>query len=164
MVQRPAERELWRNLCSNFKLPTIMGSCRMMGKLAICHTVDASGLVLTRTVWCSILPPPAAVIHLYHESSVLSSIKYWSSPAPSIKVVFIVLSDPTVLFTESSFKGEVETNESMGGYITKVLLSDFFWLFFNSVMNLPRMWSGCFLFFGSHIKGTTNIVKYVFDL
>lgn len=45
-------------------------------------------------------------------------------------MVFIVLSDPTVLFTESSFKGEVETNESMGGYITKVLLSDFFWLFF----------------------------------
>lgn len=59
----------------------------------------------------------------------LSSIKYWSSPASLIKVGFIVLSDPTFLFTESSFKGEVETNESMGGYITKVLLSDFFLAF-----------------------------------
>lgn len=146
MVQRLAECVLWHNFCSSIKLPTIMGSCRMMGKLAICHTVDVSGLVLTRTAWCSILPPPAAVIHLYHESSVLSSTKYWSSPASLIKVGFIVLSDPTFLFTESSFKGEVETNESMGGYITKVLLSDFFFGFFNSVMNLPRMWSGCFLF------------------
>lgn len=40
-----------------------------------------------------------------------------------------MLSDPTVVFRESSFKGEVETNESMGGHITKVLLSDISALF-----------------------------------
>jgi len=67
---------------------------------------------------------------------VFSSMKYWSSPPPVVKMTLILLSDQ---FSAKALKlrGKLETNVSMGGFFTEVYFSvSFLFYFCGSEMNM----------------------------
>jgi len=69
---------------------------------------------------------------------VFSSMKYWSSPPPVVKMTLILLSDQ---FSAKALKlrGKLETNVSMGGFfLLKFILASVSFLFYfcGSEMNM----------------------------